>query len=46
MNKVFQSEEPETFLEKVVDGNLRSNCPMDDVYKVSSICILPFKGLH
>ncbi|XP_031265360.1 lysM domain receptor-like kinase 3, partial [Pistacia vera] len=37
INKVLQDEDPETALEQVVDGSLRSSYPMDDVYKMAEV---------
>ncbi|KAK6139206.1 hypothetical protein DH2020_027042 [Rehmannia glutinosa] len=37
VNNMFKSEDPESALESIIDGNLKGNYPPDDVYKMAEI---------
>ncbi|KAL6294461.1 hypothetical protein ACE6H2_002603 [Prunus campanulata] len=37
IKKIFQDEDPESALEAATDGNLRSNYPMEDIFKMAEI---------
>ncbi|KAK6930977.1 Serine-threonine/tyrosine-protein kinase, catalytic domain [Dillenia turbinata] len=37
---IFRDEEPEAALEVIIDGNLKGNYPMEDVYKMAEIAEL------
>ncbi|TQD68958.1 hypothetical protein C1H46_045509 [Malus baccata] len=37
IKKVFQDDHPEAALEAATDGNLRSNYPMEDMFKMAEI---------
>lgn len=34
VNEVFRDEDPESALEEIIDGNLGSSYPLENVYKV------------
>ncbi|XAR65099.1 Non-specific serine/threonine protein kinase [Bertholletia excelsa] len=37
VTQVFQEDDPEAALESIIDGNLRGNYPMGDVYKMAEL---------
>ncbi|KAA8529615.1 hypothetical protein F0562_034285 [Nyssa sinensis] len=37
VNNVFQDEDPETALDSIIDGNLKGNYPLENVYKMAEI---------
>ncbi|OMO78308.1 hypothetical protein CCACVL1_14496 [Corchorus capsularis] len=37
INKVFEADDPESALKEVIDGNLRSSYPMEEVYKMAEL---------